>query len=103
MIEQMRWHVQSIPDEEYAAVKGLPADWTPKFIRAEMTRQMDLADAYIMSVPVELVGLLALNKDGVPIEVTADSIGAAVLRKPTEEPDIMPAPAEFGAIEWGRC
>src|SRR6266446_9338695 len=39
MIEQMRWHAQSIPDDEYAAVKGLPADWTPGFIRSEITRQ----------------------------------------------------------------
>ncbi len=101
MVELMRWHAQSIPDDEYAAVKGLPADWTPGFIRAEITRQMDLAEGYIMSAPVELVGLLAVNQGGTPVEVTADTIGFAVLRKATDEPDIMPAPAEFGAIQWG--
>jgi hypothetical protein len=101
MIEQMRWHAQSIPDDEYAAVKGLPTDWTPEFIRAEITRQMDLAEQYIMSAPVEVVGLLAVNQNGIPVEVTAETIGSAVLRKATDEPDIMPAPADFGAIQWG--
>jgi hypothetical protein len=39
IIEQVRWHAQSVPDDEYTAVKGLPIDWTPRFIRDEVTRQ----------------------------------------------------------------
>jgi hypothetical protein len=101
MIELMRWHGQSIPDDEYTAVKGLPDDWTPAFLRAEITRQLELAEAYTMSAPVEVVGVLAVNAQEVPVEVTADTIRSAVLRKATHEPDIMPAPTEFGAIEWG--
>lgn len=100
IIEQIRWHAQTIPDDEYAAIKGLPADWTPEFIRAEVTKQTDLAETYIMSAPVEVVGVLSVDADGTPIEVTNETIKAAVLRKATEEPDVMPVPVEFGATPW---
>jgi hypothetical protein len=102
MIEHMRWHAQSIPDDEYLAIKGLPAEWTPQFIRAEITRQTDMAESYVMRAPVAVIGALAVDEDGIPIEVTGDTIGSAVLRKATAEPDIMPTPAEFGTIQWGR-
>jgi hypothetical protein len=100
IIEQIRWHAQTIPDEEYAAIKGLPAEWTPTFIRAEVTRQTDLAESYIMSAPVDVVGVLSVDANGTPIEVTNETIKAAVLRKATEEPEIMPVPVEFGATPW---
>ena len=100
IIDQMRWHAQAISDNEYSAVKGLPADWTPPFIRAEVTKQMDLAETYIMSAPVAVVGVLSVDADGTPIEVTSETIRAAVLRKATEEPDIMPMPAEFSTTPW---
>jgi len=100
IIEQIRWHAQAISDDEYSAVKGLPADWTPQFIRAEVTKQADLAETYIMSAPVEVVGLLSVDTDGTPIEVTSETIKAALLRKATEEPDIMPMPAEFSTTPW---
>jgi hypothetical protein len=103
MIEQMRWHAQSIPDDEYMAVKGLPADWMPSFIRAEITRLTDIAESYIMNAPVEVVGILAVNEHGIPIEVTGDTIRDAVLRKATDEPDVMPTPADFGTIRWDHA
>lgn len=102
IIEQIRWHAQTISDDDYSAVKGLPADWTPQFIRAEITKQMDLAETYIMSAPVAVVGVLSVDADGVPIEVTGDTIKAAILRKATEEPDVMPMPAEFGTAPWSE-
>ena len=70
MIEHLKWHAQSIPDDEYTAVKGLPADWMPQFIRAEVTRQADIAERYVMAAPVAAVGILAVNSSGLPIEVT---------------------------------
>jgi hypothetical protein len=91
IVEQMRWHAQTISDDEYSAVKGLPADWTPQFIRAEVTQQMDQAETYIMGAPVAVVGLLSVAADGTPIEVTSETIKAAILRKATEEPDVMQA------------
>jgi hypothetical protein len=100
IIEQIRWHAQTIPDEEYAAIKGLSADWTPAFIRTEVTRQTDLAETYIMSAPVDVIGVLSVDADGTPIEVTNETIKAAVLRKATEEPEVMPVPVDFGATPW---
>ncbi len=49
---------------------------------------------------VEIVGVLSVDADGTPIEVTGETIKAAVLRKATEEPDVMPMPAEFGTSPW---
>lgn len=100
IIDQIRWHAQTISDDEYAAVKGLPADWTPPFIRADVTKQADLAETYIMRAPVEVVGVLSVDAGGMPIEVTTETITAAVLRKATEEPDVMPMPAEFSTTPW---
>ncbi len=100
IIEQIRWHAQGISDDEYSAVKGLPTAWTPHFIRAEVTRQMELAETYIMSAPVAVVGVLSVNADGTPIEVTSETIKTTILRKATEEPDVMPMPAEFSTTPW---
>jgi hypothetical protein len=100
MIEQIRWHAQAISDHEYSAVKGLPGAWTPQFIRAEVTRQMDIAETYIMTAPVAVVGVLCVDANGTPIEVTGETIKSAVLRKATEEQDIMPMPAEFSTAPW---
>ena len=100
-IDEIRRHALSIPAEDYAAVKGLPADWSAAFIREEALRLLDTADACVMSAAPDLVGLLAVNRDGVPVEMTAQNRGDAVLRKATDEPEVMPAPAEFNAVGWG--
>jgi hypothetical protein len=102
IVEQIRWHAQSIPDDEYMAVKGLPEDWTPQFIRATITREAELADGYLLKAPVEVVGVLAVNADAVPVEVTTEGLASAILRKATSEPDVMPQPAEFGTTAWGK-
>ena len=102
IVEQIRWHAQSIPDDEYMGVKGLPDEWTPEFIRSAITRQADLAEGYLLKAPVEVVGVLAVNANAVPIEVTADGLTAAILRKATNEPDVMPQPAEFGTTTWDK-
>ena len=99
-IDEIRRHALSIPAEEFLAVKGLPADWTAAFIRDELLRQIELADTYIMAAPADLVGILAVNKDSVPIEVTDRKRDNAILRKATEEPEVMPSPAEFDAVGW---
>ena len=65
-----------------------------------MLRQLELADKYIMAAPADLVGILAVNKDGVPIEVADRKRDNAILRKATEEPEVMPSPAEFNAVGW---
>jgi hypothetical protein len=102
IVEQIRWHAQSIPDDEYRAVKGLPDEWTPQSIRSAITRQADLADGYLLKAPVEVAGVLAVNTEGMPVEVAAEGLGSAILRKATNEPDMMPQPVEFGTTIWGK-
>ena len=99
-IDEIRRHAFSIPAEEYLAVKGLPADWSPEFIRDEAARQLERADKYIMAAPPDLLGILAVNNDGVPIELANAKRDNAMLRKATEEPEVMPSPPEFDAVGW---
>jgi hypothetical protein len=102
IVEQVRWHAQSIPDEDYAAIKGLPETWTPDFLRTAMTGQTDLAEDYIAKAPLEVVGVLAVNGDGMPVEVTPEGLASVILRKATAEPEVMPQPVGFGATSWSN-
>jgi hypothetical protein len=99
-IDEIRRHALSIPAEEFLAVKGLPADWTPDFIRDEVCRQLDIADKYTMVAPTDLVGILAVDKNGTPIELPDEKRDSAILRRATDEPEVMPSPPEFNAVEW---
>jgi hypothetical protein len=100
-LDEIRRHALSIPAEEFIAVKGLPQDWSVDFIRDEAIRLIDQADKYILSVSPELVGILAVNKDGLPIEVPNGNRNGVLLRKATDEPEVMPTPVEFDAVSWG--
>lgn len=53
-----------------------------------------------MSVAPESTGVLAVNKEGVPIEIADLNLADAILRKATAEPEVMPAPADFNAVGW---
>ncbi|WP_155526001.1 hypothetical protein [Bradyrhizobium amphicarpaeae] len=53
-----------------------------------------------MTAPPEMTGILAVDKEGVPIEVSDRNRADAILCKATAEPDVMPAPADFNAIGW---
>lgn len=99
-LDEMRRHSLSIPAEEFAAVKGLPDDWTAGFIRDESLRLIDLAGAYVANASEDLVGLLAVNRLAVPVEVTNDNRADVALRQATDEPDVMPMPIEFNAVGW---
>lgn len=99
-IDEIRRHALSIPAEEFAAVKGLPPEWSPEFIRDEAGRLLDSADRYIMTASIDLVGVLAVNKKGVPSERSDANRNDVALRKPTEEPEVMPGPVEFNAVGW---
>jgi hypothetical protein len=100
-IDEIRRHALSIPAEEFAAVKGLPADWSAEFIREDALRLVELADKYVMRVSPDLVGILTVNRESVPIEVSDENRSEALLRKATDEPEVMPDPAEFNAVGWG--
>ena len=81
-------------------MKGLPADWSVAFIRDEALRLTERADTYIMNAAPDLVGILAVNKNAVPIEVPDGKRGEAILRKATDEPEVMPAPPGFNTVDW---
>jgi hypothetical protein len=100
IVEEIRRHALSIPADEYLAIKGLPADWTPEFIREAAIRQTKNAEDYVMSAPIKIIGLLAVDKNGVPIEVTDATLNESTLRKATDEPEVMPAPLEFDVSGW---
>jgi hypothetical protein len=99
-IDEIRRHALSIPAEEFLAVKGLPTEWSPEFIRDEAVRQLELANEYIMAASPDLVGVLAVDAGGLPVEVTEAMRDSVILRKATDEPEVMPSPAEFSAVEW---
>ncbi|UPK33001.1 hypothetical protein IVB18_32870 [Bradyrhizobium sp. 186] len=99
-IDEIRRHALSIPAEEFAAVRGLPSEWSATFIRDEVLRLIDAADQYVMSVPPELTGILAVSKSSAPVETTDSNRADAILRKATAEPEVMPAPADFNAVGW---
>jgi hypothetical protein len=66
------------------------------------TRQADLADGYLLKAPVEVVGVLAVNAEAMPVEVAAEGLASATLRQATNEPNVMPQPVEFGTTSWRK-
>lgn len=99
-IDEIRRHALSIPAEEFAAVKGLPPEWSAAFIRDEVVRLIEAADRYVMSAPPPLTGILAVDKEGMPVEIWDSNRADVILRKATAEPEVMPAPADFNAVGW---
>jgi hypothetical protein len=100
ILDEMRRHARSIPAEEFVSVKGLPEDWTAAFIRERALGLIDQAEIYVMAAPPDLVGLLVVDTNGTPIEVNDTNRAEAILRKATDEPEVMPMPPEFNAIGW---
>jgi hypothetical protein len=100
-IDEILRHAVSIPAEDFLAVKGLPAEWTPEFIRDEIARQLDAAEKYV-NASSDLVGVLGVNRDGVPIEFPEGKRTNVILRKATDEPEVMPSPSEFDAVGWSK-
>lgn len=99
ILDEIRRRGLSVPREDYAAVRGIPADWSPAWLRDRLTGLLDNAESYISAVPAELVGVLALSAREVPVEVHSTA-EAVQLRRATDEPEVMPAPAG-PAIGWG--
>jgi hypothetical protein len=100
IVDQIRWHAQSVSDAEYQSVKGLPPDWTPEFIRAEITSLANSSEAYIAQAPVEVIGMLSVDASGLPVEVTKETLSASVLRQATEQPEVMPIPTDLAVDSW---
>jgi len=90
-VDEIRRRGLSIPAEDYESVKGLPDDLTATAVRERLVSALDEAEAYLRSAPPEIVGLLAIDGRGVPVEVRDPRPSGLQLRRATSEPESMPS------------
>ena len=64
IVDEIRHRGLTMGDAEYAAVKGLPAEWNAAFIRSRLAEALDGAERYASRAPVEVVGCLAMGGTG---------------------------------------
>lgn len=100
IVEEIRRRGLSVPDEEYLAVKGLPSDFSPRALRDALIKAIDHAEQYLAKAPAESVGVLAVDKQDRPIEVEDLKDPSVIIRRPTQEAEVMPIPAD-ASISWG--
>lgn len=100
IIDEMRRHARSIPAEEFTALSGIPDDWSAAFVRERVLDLIGQAETYIGTASPDLVGLLAVDQHGTPIELDDETRANAVLRRATDEPEVMPQPSAFNAPRW---
>lgn len=90
-IEEIRRRAMSVADSDYASVRGLPKHLVPPAIRDEVSASLDEAEAYVRVAPVDLVGVLAVDPNGLPVTVGDLAQDNAILRRATREPEAMPS------------
>ncbi|AFL51465.1 hypothetical protein ABIE78_002704 [Sinorhizobium fredii] len=98
-IDEIRRRGLSVRADEYTTVRGLPEDWTAEIIRDELVRTLDRAESYVRNAPPDLVGILALNAHGVPVEVYDLSTDGIEYRRSTTEHEVVPDLPETPA-DW---
>lgn len=101
MIEEIRRRGLSVPDEEYLSVKGLPARFTVPAQRERLLEALERAERYVARAPGETVGAIVVDEREVPVEVEALDDSKFVLRRATEEPEVMPQPAD-ASFDWSK-
>lgn len=89
----------SVITEDYSSVRGLPSEWTAAMIRDGIIGALDRAEAYLLKAPSELVGILAVDNNGNPVEISDINTDGVVYRKATSEPEITPDLPEAGR-QW---
>ena len=100
IVNEIRRRGLSIDNEGFESVKGIPTEWSSEMIRDALEKALDAAEAYIKSAPLDALGVLALDAQGVPVELSSmkDLPPGVQLRKATEEPEVMPA--VDGISDW---
>jgi hypothetical protein len=88
-IDEIRRRGLSVASEQYTAVKGLPENWDAAIVRDRLIAALDAAERYILTAPIDTIGLLAVDAKGLPVEVTSMS-DEATFRRATPEPEVMP-------------
>ena len=91
MIEEIRRRGLSVSTAEYDAVKGLPPGFDAAAIRERLIAALDRAESYVMNAPVELVGVLACDQNGSPLEIRSLEERSVLFRKATSEPEAVPS------------
>lgn len=99
IVEAIRHKALSVTTEDYISVRGLPSEWTVKMIRDGIIGALDRAEAYLLKAPSDLVGILAVDDNGNPMEVSDINTDGVVYRKATAEPEITPDLPEAGR-QW---
>lgn len=90
MIEEIRRRGLSVSTGEYDSVKGLPRDLDAAAIREKLIAALDEAEDYVVTAPVELVGVLAIDGSGTPVEARSLNHPTLFFRRPTAEPEAIP-------------
>ncbi len=101
IIDEIRRRGLSVGDEQFDTVRGLRADWNAGIVRGLLIGALDAAEQYVLTAPVEVVGILAVNPEGVPVEVDTVDRGVATFRRATAEPEVMPNVPDAPG-DWGR-
>lgn len=91
IVDEIRRRGLSVSTEEYNSVRGLPANFTAAAIRDWLVEALDRAEGYARSAPADIVGLLAVNIKGIPVQISALNEVGVQFRKATSEPDVMPS------------
>jgi len=96
MIDEIRRRGLSVTNEDYTTVRGLPSVWTVAMIRDGLVGSLDRAENYLRSAPAELVGILAVDAEGLPVEVHDRTTDGVEYRRATAEPEVTPDLPEAG-------
>lgn len=95
IIDETRRRGFSVSNDLFDAVKGLPDGWNAALVRDRLAAALDLAERYVHEAPAELVGLLAVNAEGTPVETKSMRDGSVTFRKATAEREVMPSIADL--------
>ncbi len=90
MIEEMRRRGLSLSNADIQSVKQISGNAPAQDLREKLTGALGRAEAYVENVPPELVGLLAVNSHGVPVEVETLKVDGVAFRRATSETDVIP-------------
>ncbi|WP_169055433.1 nucleotidyl transferase AbiEii/AbiGii toxin family protein [Rhizobium sp. P44RR-XXIV] len=101
IIDEIRRRGLSVSTEAYDSVRGLPIDFKASVIRDRLVEVLNRAESYIRTAPADIVGLLAVDHRGMPVQVTTLNEADVVFRKATSEPDLMPSLPDVPE-EWRR-
>ncbi|MDL2400553.1 hypothetical protein [Rhizobium mayense] len=91
IVDEIRRRGLSVSTDEYNSVKGLPIEFTAVVIREKLVEALDRAEDYVRSAPADIVGLLAIDANGIPVQISALNEADVQFRKATSEPEVMPS------------